>query len=226
MEFIFIDVSTGGRSLTVIEYIPESFYEIVRDADTFDLLCAWKSLYETIDAIARKGWVHRDLSLANVRIRRTQDINGPPSTILIDFDLAARIEGDPSGSPDKTGTLLFMPVHILEHDPGASPVRPVRHQELHEDEAAFWVRFLGLVYRSETGRRYINNDLDITILRLGDLAGRKSRMLMRDNVREQWPSWFIPTKESYTQRTSPSQLSDMLVNYVPLRLRSCSKIHT
>src|SRR5439155_24185299 len=138
---------------TVIEYIPESFYEIVRDADTFDLLCAWKSLYETIDAIARKGWVHRDLSLANVRIRRTQDINGPPSTILIDFDLAARIEGDPSGSPDKTGTLLFMPVHILEHDPGVSPVH---HQELHEDEAAFWVGFLGLIYRSETGHRYID----------------------------------------------------------------------
>ena len=166
-----------------------------------------KSLYETIDAIARKGWVHWDLSWANVRIRCTRDIHGPPSTILIDFDLAARIEGDPSGSPDKTGTVLFMPVEILQHHPGGSPVR---HQELHEDEAAFWVGFLGLIYRSETGHRYIDESLNTSVLRLRDLASKKCSMLSTDRIRANWPSWFLPSKESSSQRTSPSQLSGML----------------
>ncbi|KAI9861197.1 MAG: hypothetical protein M1813_005370 [Trichoglossum hirsutum] len=131
---------TRRHRQTVTEYVPKSFSNY-RDLDLPDLLSAWHSLYDVINRVAAKGWVHRDLSWNNVRIQR--GANGSCSVVLIDFDLAAKIVGEASGAPDKTGTPAFMPLEILDSDE-----LPVRHQELHEDEAALWVGMLALLARS------------------------------------------------------------------------------
>ncbi|KAH0548210.1 hypothetical protein GP486_008073, partial [Trichoglossum hirsutum] len=164
---------------TVTDYIPLSFAST--QLAPLDLLQAWRSLYVVIDTIATKGWVHRDLSLSNVRLSRN-DNDRSWSVTLIDFDLAARIEGSNSGSPDKTGTLAFMPLEVLESDPQF----PVRHQELHEDEAAFWVGFLRFISRSAAGRdryhRLLDPKLDMSMI-----AGAKRSIVAQ---LKRWPLWF------------------------------------
>lgn len=83
--------------------------------------------------MAAHGWVHCDLSWSNVRIRRNHDSESPVSVVLIDFNLAPRIVGASTGSPDMTGTSLSMPTKALL----ATDARFVRYQELHEYETVF-----------------------------------------------------------------------------------------
>lgn len=83
--------------------------------------------------MAAHGSVRCDLSWSNVRIRRHHDNESPVSVVLIDFNLAARIVGASTGSPDKTGTSLFMPIKVLL----ATEAIFVCHQELHKYEAVF-----------------------------------------------------------------------------------------
>ncbi|KAI9760496.1 MAG: hypothetical protein M1840_002406 [Geoglossum simile] len=171
---------------TVTEYIPGSFTELIL-SDPLRLLSAWRSLYRIVDAIAMRGWVHRDLSLNNVRFRHQHGSTGSPlSATLIDFDLAAPIIGPFSGLPDRTGTVAFMPIQILESNKWV----PVRHQELHEDEAVFWIGFLAIISRSTPGRTYIENNLDDPFLSLTSLAHTKCNMFYPTHQRIDWPSWF------------------------------------
>jgi hypothetical protein len=59
--------------------------------------------------------------------------------------------GSNTGAPDRTGTMLFMLIEILEADKVID--RGVRHQELHEDEVAFWLIFFDILRRgSRSGR--------------------------------------------------------------------------
>ncbi|KAI9853749.1 MAG: hypothetical protein M1813_001817 [Trichoglossum hirsutum] len=162
---------------TVTEYIEESFVHL----DTLDILRAWRSLYLVVNELATKGWVHRDLSWGNVRIQRH---NGRSSLALIDFDLAARIVGPTSGAPDKTGTTTFMPIEILSSD----AIDAVRHQELHEDEAVFWIGFLALISSSKSGRDQLKSLENPRSLR--DVANAKFMMISQFSQKKCWLSWF------------------------------------
>ena len=48
-----------------------------------------------------------------------------------------------------------MPLQILK----ATRSKSVQHQELYEDEVAFWIGFLGLFSRSQSGKKYIQSRL-------------------------------------------------------------------
>lgn len=131
-------VHKRGFRLTVTEWIQEG----VRDAniDLIEILDAWKKIYKAVANIVEAGYLHRDLSFGNVRVRRT---SGNEILVkLIDFDLV-EIESLDSArtAPDRTGTIPFMPIDIL------NKTKPPRRQEQHEDEKAFWVGVLALFKR-------------------------------------------------------------------------------
>jgi hypothetical protein len=97
-----------------------------------------------------------------------------------------------------------MPIEILL----SADDMPVRHQELHEDEAVFWIGFLALIYRSTSGREYVNTKLDISRLTLEQLAECTVSMLLPLSRKKFWPSWF--RIESLSSRPAATQSSDIL----------------
>ncbi|KAI9764027.1 MAG: hypothetical protein M1840_008903 [Geoglossum simile] len=157
------------------------------------LLHAWKSLYKTIDLISLAGFVHRDLSPTNVRLSYHNNPNKRyPNVTLIDFDLASPIVGPGTGAPDKTGTVLFMPIEILEADPTTDGVR---HQELHEDEVAFWLIFFDILRRgSRAGRERYTSSRD-PYMTLQQIANAKVGTLTFPTRTQRWPKWF-PSSEA------------------------------
>jgi hypothetical protein len=167
----------------VTAYIPESFSPTL---SALTLLSAWRSLYLVVNEIAQKGWVHRDLSWNNVRIIRHNSNDSHKnaydsvSVILIDFDLASRIFDPLSDSPDRTGTIAFMPLQILLTT-GAC------HHELHEDEAVFWIGFLAFVSRTTAGSARVAG-LSSPQQSLEDVGGKKTMMVMHRQMF--WNEWF------------------------------------
>ncbi|KAI9762289.1 MAG: hypothetical protein M1840_001433 [Geoglossum simile] len=149
------------------------------------LLRAWRGLYVVVDAIAQRGWVHRDLSWNNVRITHPQGNPYDPnvSVTLIDFDLASRIIGPVPASADREGTPAFMPLHILCSSAG------IRHQELHEDEAAFWIGFLELISRTMAGSMEISR-LSTPRQTFEGVGIKKIRMVSVVGQRLLWGEWF------------------------------------
>lgn len=119
-----LPVHKRGFRLTVTEWIQEG----IRDAniDLIEILDAWKKIYKAVANIAEAGYLHRDLSFGNVRVRR---ISGNEIIVkLIDFDLVDEIESLDSAktAPDCTGTILFIPIDILKkpsHPAGKSSMR-------------------------------------------------------------------------------------------------------
>lgn len=176
---------------TVTEYIQDSFAKFHLH-DPIDRLSAWLGLYKAVNAIAENGFVHRDLSWNNVRLFRPQQ-DFPLSVTIIDFDLASIIEGSASGSPDKIGTVAFMPIEVLISPFG----RAFRHQELHEDESVFWIGFLAILKCSKPGREVVDN-IFAHQCSFKELGERKMSMIMPWMQRFAWDSWFTPQQETNT----------------------------
>jgi hypothetical protein len=163
---------------TVTMYIKDSF--VTAPLTTLELLEAWRELYLVTNSVASKGWVHRDLSWTNVRLHRLPSSSSWSPT-LIDFDLASRIVGPTSGTPDKTGTATFMSIEILTSSRDYQ--YPLRHQELHEDEVVFWIGFFAIISRAPSGVAKLKElqDPTLTLKQLGYLKaalfmGAASRM--------------------------------------------------
>ncbi|KAI9861196.1 MAG: hypothetical protein M1813_005369 [Trichoglossum hirsutum] len=168
--------------ITVTEYIQHSLDTHLNRLGVHELLQVWRNLYLVTDSIARKGYVHRDLSWTNVRLQYSSDTWSPT---LIDFDLASPIDGTTSGAPDKTGTAVFMPVGILKGSEGDA----VRHQELHEDEVVFWIGFLAILSRTKLGQTLVD-ELMQPRLSLNQLGWMKLGMVSDYGVRVEWRKWF------------------------------------
>jgi hypothetical protein len=176
----------------VTTYLPSSLS--TSRLPPLSLLHAWKSLYKTINLISLAGYVHRDLSPTNVRLSPHHHHNKDnPKITLIDFDLASPIVGPNTGAPDKTGTALFMPIEILEADKMTGG--GVRHQELHEDEVAFWLVFLDILRRgSRAGREKYESSRD-PYMTLQQIADAKLGMITVPSRTLRWPAWF-PSSEA------------------------------
>lgn len=112
--------------------------------------------------------------LGSLRIRRHHDNESPVPVVLIDFNLAACIVDASTGSPDKTGTSLFMPIKVLL----ATEAIFVRHQELHKYEAVFWIIFLELISRSQSDKDYIQR-LRVPTLEPDQLANVKIFIILQ-----------------------------------------------
>ncbi|KAI9780266.1 MAG: hypothetical protein M1839_006826 [Geoglossum umbratile] len=82
------------------------------------------------------------------------------------------------------GTPAFMPIQIL----GSTDEMPVRHQELHEDKAVFWIGLLAIISRSILGCNYIRDNLESPHFSLTDLAHTKYDMFSPVTQKLRWPS--------------------------------------
>jgi serine/threonine protein kinase len=182
------------------EYVPFDFGH-VQNLPCATKLEVWKDLFRTVDALAGEGWVHRDISWNNVRIRPRQSGQEGWETVLIDFDLAARIEGVPSGLTGRTGIPIFMPLAFINE---ADEVDTMRHQELHELESAFWVGLVGIIASSQEGAKFCdgirNEPKMVNIVATKNLTLLKMRR----------PAYFTPLPQynvGGTQPESSAQLS-------------------
>ena len=122
--------------ITVTEWIPDGF--ATTNITFIETLDAWGKVYKAVANLAKAGYLHRDLSFENVRLQRTS--SNEIVVKLVDFDLVDQIENldSATAAPDRTGTVLFMPIEILYSTP------PPPRQEQHEDETAFWLGLLAL----------------------------------------------------------------------------------
>jgi len=129
----------GARKLTIVV-----FEKLEGDISALDGIEMWDVAYQ-IDKCNRALWQvgiqHRDISLGNMMFKR---IDGEIRGYLIDFDLAS-LAGCDSHNLDRTGTMPFMALELLESvGPGQAPVL---HTYAHDAEAVCWVMvWLGVQY--------------------------------------------------------------------------------
>ncbi|KAI9765032.1 MAG: hypothetical protein M1840_007857 [Geoglossum simile] len=163
---------------TVTKYIPRSIADLTQP---IRLLQAWRSLCDVIEQIAKRKWVHRDLSWNNIRV--CDGDSKSLSVVLIDFDLAAPTERPMTGAPDKTGTPAFMPIEALV-------CNNFLHQELHEHEGAFWVVFFTAIRASDEGSNMLRNIVLKPGLGLDFVGTQKVSMLSGPAKRNNWSQWI------------------------------------
>lgn len=134
--------------ITVTEWIPDGF--ATKNIDFIETLDAWGQVYKAVANLVKAGYLHRDLSFENVRLKRTS--SHEIVLKLVDFDLVDQIENldSATAAPDRTGTVLFMPIEVLD-----ATVPPLR-QEQHEDETAFWLGLFALFKHYFKGRLVAN----------------------------------------------------------------------
>ncbi|KAK0628117.1 hypothetical protein B0T17DRAFT_491041 [Bombardia bombarda] len=96
------------------------------------LVAALEGCIEGHESLRKAGFLHRDISINNLRIN--EDDNNPSwPSFLIDFDLSIKEQrGGVSGARGKTGTRAFMAIGALLGE---------QHSFMHDLESFFWVLF-------------------------------------------------------------------------------------
>ena len=102
-----------------------------------------REILKTLRAMRKEGWIHRDISSANIMIP-FEGATGPAG-IIIDFDMSRKVDVGDAGGQERTGTVWYMAVDILVNS-NKSPI----HHVLHDMESVFWVAFLDGLKRSNT----------------------------------------------------------------------------
>lgn len=89
----------------------------------------------------------------------------------------------------------------------------VRHQELHEYETVFWIRFLELVSRSPSGNEYIQR-LRVPTLELDQLANAKIFIILQASWKSLWPGWFCTSLNPTTAKDEDADVLRMLCEQI------------
>jgi len=100
-----------------------------------------RDVLRTLRAASQAGWLHRDISPANITISENAD----PVGIVIDWGMARNIDSSDGNAQERTGTIWYMAVDILN-----SSTNPPVHHVLHDVESVFWVGLLDGLQRSQT----------------------------------------------------------------------------
>lgn len=131
-----LDLHHRSFRLTITKSIEDGI--ATTKIDLIETLDTWRKVYKAVANLVKVGYLHKDLSFNNVRLKRTS--NNEIVVKLIDFDLVDQIRNLDSAvtAPDRIGTFLFMPIEILE------TTNPPPRQEQHENETAFWIGLLSL----------------------------------------------------------------------------------
>ena len=116
-------------------------YDDPRNTPLEKMICL-RDVSRTLREARKAGWLHRDISPANITISG----NTEPAGTVIDWGMARNIHGSDGNAQERTGTIWYMAVHILD-----SPVtNPPVHHVLHDLESVFWVGLLDGLQRSQT----------------------------------------------------------------------------
>jgi len=138
-----VDASTYDKVHVVVitEYAGRRY-----DADgqtPLQKMACLRQILETLRLVRDEGWLHRDISPANLAIPE-KGKSGLSGTI-IDWDMARRVNVADEGSQEWTGTLWYMAAGIL-----LNMRSPPIHHVLHDIESVFWVGFLDGLKKSST----------------------------------------------------------------------------
>lgn len=106
------------------------------------ILCL-RQVVITLCAVRDAGWLHRDISPANIMVPFKN--KNDPLGIIIDWDMARKVDDSDAGAQERTGTLWYMAVNILEN-----PFEPPIHHALHDLESVFWLGLIDGLRRSYT----------------------------------------------------------------------------
>ncbi|PPQ68018.1 hypothetical protein CVT24_002927 [Panaeolus cyanescens] len=114
-----------------------------------DVLIAIRDAIVGHQALWNNGILHRDISTNNILYRKKNNDDALHRGVLIDFDMATRITGNPNydiKADCRIGTRAFQSVSVLrsyetEVTPTCEPVPPSLHDYMDDLEAFFWVLF-------------------------------------------------------------------------------------
>lgn len=110
---IFEAGEEDGKLYLVFEYVPgKNLAEFLRGSGALPPVKAISILRPVLDAIAQahsQGIIHRDLKPSNILL----DENGTPR--VMDFGIAARIEGQKEGEDEYSGTPAYMAPEYIRH---------------------------------------------------------------------------------------------------------------
>ena len=114
---IFDAGEQGGDLYLVFEYVPgKNLAEFLRQSGALSPVKAIGILRPILDAVAHahaQGIIHRDLKPSNILL----DDNGTPR--VMDFGIAARVDGTPDGMERINGTPAYMaPEYVLRREAG------------------------------------------------------------------------------------------------------------
>ena len=102
-----------------------------------------RQVLKTLRDVRDEGWLHRDISPANITI--PGEGTKYPAGVVIDWDMARKVVGADEGAQERTGTAWYMAIGILQEQ----DMLPIHHV-LHDVESVFWVCFLDALKRSGT----------------------------------------------------------------------------
>lgn len=131
------DPLTGNEGDYIDQYgLPPSF-----EPDSAILRC-WARFFETIRDLIQSPCriMHRDISFANIRIKRA---DGELIPVFTDWDMSAEEGNQAHFINIKAGTPGFMAAKLLQAGPGPEPEVP--HGWYHDVESAFWLCYLASI---------------------------------------------------------------------------------
>lgn len=150
---IFEAGEQGGDLYLVFEYVPgKNLADFLRQSGALSPVKAIGVLRPILDAVAHahaQGIIHRDLKPSNILL----DDNGTPR--VMDFGIAARVDGTPDGMERINGTPAYMaPEYVLRREAG-------------ERSDVFSAGVI--LFEMLTGKRaFVGNDIKVIMQRVAD----------------------------------------------------------
>ena len=111
------------------------------------MLSLWRKSFMILDGVTKAQVLHRDISFQNMRVNE----NNEP--IICDFDMAIEPNSTAWGLRERTGTVEFMAIGILNGE---------SHRAFHDCESVYWLCSIALLRKcaSYKVKRYIEAIMD------------------------------------------------------------------
>ena len=96
------------------------------------MLSLWRKSFIILDGVTKAKVLHRDISFQNMRVNE----NNEP--IICDFDMAKEPNSEDLGLRERTGTVEFMAIGILNGE---------SHRAFHDCESVYWLCSIALLWK-------------------------------------------------------------------------------
>lgn len=190
---------SGSPATGVIDLLPNRVHRriILRDhgkpiyeaSSRVAFLSALESCIEGHESLYKAGFLHRDISINNLRINE-DETSSSWAAFLIDLDLAIRRQRESaSGAKGKTGTRAFMAIGALLGE---------KHSFMHDLESFFWVLFWICIHYDAQGRSIgptrlddwnIDDDDKLVASKKGEIADEEDFL---NNAQKNFTSHYQP----------------------------------
>ncbi|KAF8833734.1 hypothetical protein BDN67DRAFT_976451 [Paxillus ammoniavirescens] len=144
------NLKRGSRTLFTLLFKKLSPIKELQGDDLFD---TWRQCVLSHYVLWKAGIHHRDVSCENLMYHR---VNGKVIGVLNDHDLASLTSSDNPLGKERTGTMLFMAIDLLDAD---GQDGKVKHLYRHDMESLVWV-FVWICHQFKDGKLRTRGPLD------------------------------------------------------------------